>query len=732
MIRVSRGVVTFPDDLTEQWQFARQRLREFFASMPLSPSQRIQYQPKFDSLLWRKAESPLRTVFRDKCAYCEAAVRTSDGEVDHFRPKGGAVNLNGEKSPEHYWWLAYEWENLYLACRECVVAKGNKFPVKGRRAEIDTDWAEIELEKAILLDPCADEPEKHLVFSDEGIVTGATERGEVTIDILSLNRSSLVGPRAAEIKSLQNLLLSSVLRMIKDEPKIKAILHELLSPARPFAAASRQYVHRWLREKPKLWAHALTSEQYQDVLAMVEQTSGFISTRKVRSLTRKYKEAEKMIARASPRTSRASKNFFFQRSQFITTIEIFNFRIIKHLKIELDPRENQKPWLVLLGENGTGKSSILKAVTLALMSDEQRSHHGLKPSQFLRYKSRNGYIRVHLAGYRKPFELRFRRGDDEFESNNNKLHTLLFSYGGTRLLPYGGYKRPDGGGNARVGNLFDSFLPLTDAKSWLLSLRDKPFEYSARAIKQLLQHEGEGELKRRRGKQASVKLLFTSLGTSSTLEQLSDGYQSVVALAVDIMEVMLKHWDAVEDSEGIVLIDEIDAHLHPRWRIEILELLRHVFPRVQFIVTTHDPLCLVGTLPKEVYILRRDHQTKQVTIEQKDVPRGLTADQILTGFWFGLASTVDDETLRLLEDHRGLIRAGALETDLRRRSLEAELRSRLGVFADTSLERMAQSVTAEIMEEDMAESSRDIDPQLRSTIRERILRVVRERQQAQN
>jgi uncharacterized protein (TIGR02646 family) len=729
MIHISRGIVTFPDELAERCKRATNQLREFFAKLPLSPNQRIQRTPEFNSLLWNEASSALRTVFRDKCGYCETPLGLSEAEIDHFRPKGGAVNLNGEKSPEHYWWLAYEWKNLYSACRECVVAKGNKFPVKGERTGIDTDWTEVQREKPMLLDPCADDPEQHLVFSDEGLITATTERGEVTIDVLGLNRVMLVERRRSEIVSIQRVLLSSFVRMIGDEAATKTILLDLLSPSRPFAAASRQYIHRWIREKSALWKKSLTNQQAHDLIALVEPTSTFVSSRKVRTLTRRYKEAEEMIVGASPRTSRADRRFFFQRSQFITAIEIRNFKIFKHLKIELNLRENQKPWLILLGENGTGKSSILQAATLALMSEEQRSAYGLHAAHFLRHKSRAGYIRVHLAGYRKPFELRFRRGNDRFESNNNKLHTLLFSYGGTRLLPSSGYRRADVDGYARVGNLFNSFLPLADAKSWLISLRDKPFEYSARAIKQLLQHEGEGELKRQRGKKASVKLFFNSLQTSSTLEQLSGGYQSVVALAADIMQVMLTHWDAVEDSEGIVLIDEVDAHLHPRWRIEIIELLRKVFPRVQFILTTHDPLCLVGTLPGEVYILRRDLHTKQILVQQKDVPRGLTADQVLTGFWFGLSSTVDDDTLRLLDEHRNLMRSGVPANDLRRQELETQLRHRLGIFSDTSLERLAQSVTAEIMQENIVEGGREIDPQLRDDIREKVLRLVRERQQ---
>jgi predicted ATP-binding protein involved in virulence len=103
-----------------------------------------------------------------------------------------------------------------------------------------------------------------------------------------------------------------------------------------------------------------------------------------------------------------------------------------------------------------------------------------------------------------------------------------------------------------------------------------------------------------------------------TLESLSDGYQSVIALASDILEVMLRYYDEVKDSEGIVLIDEINVHLHPRWKVEIVNLLRDVFPRVQFLVTTHDPLCLMGSRPGEVHVLHTNPETKQVQAQQVD------------------------------------------------------------------------------------------------------------------
>ena len=86
-------------------------------------------------------------------------------------------------------------------------------------------------------------------------------------------------------------------------------------------------------------------------------------------------------------------------------------------------------------------------------------------------------------------------------------------------------------------------------------------------------------------------------GHEATWSQLSDGYHVFIALVADIARraVMLNEFDGVDAPkrvEGVVLIDEIDLHLHPRWQRVALPRLRKVFPRLQFVVTTHSPQVL--------------------------------------------------------------------------------------------------------------------------------------------
>ena len=112
-------------------------------------------------------------------------------------------------------------------------------------------------------------------------------------------------------------------------------------------------------------------------------------------------------------------------------------------------------------------------------------------------------------------------------------------------------------------------------------------------------------------------------------------------MCADIMISLLERWDDMQVAEGIVLLDEIEGHLHPSWKIEIVERLRRCFPRVTFLVTTHDPLCLKGLSDSEVVVLRRDESNRVRIMSSVPEFEDLRADQILTNpQLFGLPTTI--------------------------------------------------------------------------------------------
>lgn len=678
--------------------------REFYAR-PLSS--RLQERPIFNSEVWTETKPVLKELFNEKCAFCEVKLGASRvSEVDQFRPKGGSLNLDGDFAPDHYWWLAYEWFNLYLVCPQCNRNKASRFPVeghrvkvpKGSRAKLGASWyvRDLKIEKPLLLDPCEKgfDPDAHLIFDAEtGRVAGLTNRGKLTIEILDLNRSELVEGRKRVLSKVVTSVNGVIMGRLEPDWVFER-LKDVQKVTSEYAAAQRQCVARLLLENE----YALRDAKGIEKLGVLfkkgrthlpgEKSAREVHSKQVQKIIRASKA--QTIAKEKRKARRAGLN-----PQYITRIEIHNFRVIEDLVLDFPPSQTkEKSWMVLLGENGVGKSSVLKAVTLALQDNDYFTTAKLDARKILRVGSSSGNVKVYMTGYTEPFHLYFNKKGFK-KLNDNQLQTYCFGYGGTRLLPQDQHKPARTKGMVRAENLFDPFLPLINAKSWMLSLGHRPFGYSALALKDLLVRENKDRLFRRQGE---IKLRLADFNTSIPLEELSDGYQSMVALTADILKTMLDTWPSAEKSQGIVLLDEIDVHLHPRWKVEIVSRLRRTFPRVQFIITTHDPLCLMGTQSGEVHVLHRDANTERIVATQFDVPPGTTADRVLTGFWFGLPSTMDRSTLGMLQDYYRLERAKRTPVNQTRlRYLEKELRSRLGTFNDTSIDRMAQSVAAEVL-----------------------------------
>jgi uncharacterized protein (TIGR02646 family) len=148
----------------------------------------------------------------DKCCFCESKIRhVSFGDVEHFRPK--AACRSSADAPERkpgYYWLAYEWSNLYFACEQCNRRhKRNLFPLEDESARVVShhDAARLLAERPFYIDPGLDEPEEHIGFRREYAKASAgSQRGTLTIDALGLNRGPLSSRRRDHRKLLLTLL----------------------------------------------------------------------------------------------------------------------------------------------------------------------------------------------------------------------------------------------------------------------------------------------------------------------------------------------------------------------------------------------------------------------------------------------------------------------------------------------------------------------------------------------
>ena len=92
-------------------------------------------------------------------------------------------------------------------------------------------------------------------------------------------------------------------------------------------------------------------------------------------------------------------------------------------------------------------------------------------------------------------------------------------------------------------------------------------------------------------------MLLKRVGEDFELGALGDGYQSTTTWVIDLISWKMLHKPLrdLNGISGIVIIDEIEKHLHPRWQLTILSMLREAFPKVQFIATTHSPLVISGS-----------------------------------------------------------------------------------------------------------------------------------------
>lgn len=349
------------------------------------------------------------------------------------------------------------------------------------------------------------------------------------------------------------------------------------------------------------------------------------------------------------------------RSALLKEIRIRNFKAIEDLTIEIPEgvveistgplydrriRTSAVNWKMLLGENASGKSSILQAIALALYGSGIENEPPVEVKDVRRrgIGNRISYIQLFFRGFDRPIKLKLNKSGFKYEWMPD-YHTFVRAYGATRLFQSDGDKwdenRPSE--RIRVGNLFDPKYPVIDVDTWLMNLNDGDFNVAARAIRELIAGVGdtpagvENDIELHRNKNKNRVMLG-----DDTLNELSDGYRALLAMICDIMAGLGAGLSDMENALGIVLIDEIGAHLHPRLRMQVVSRMRYIFPRIQFIASTHEPLCLRGLFENEVDRIRRINGiVSQETIERS--PSSYRIDQLLTSEFFGLETTIDPE-----------------------------------------------------------------------------------------
>lgn len=371
---------------------------------------------------------------------------------------------------------------------------------------------------------------------------------------------------------------------------------------------------------------------------------------------------------------------------YIKCLRVKNVRLLAGQEFSFArPDGRPRLWTVILGDNGLCKSTILQSIALAALGPKLASSV-MRDAQSLRSEDREGETASIEACFTPPKEAGLFGHQDKAEDlklvlevqpsrhdflsgpatveSAERLDTLraqrtkgwfTVGYGVGRFLPRPGeVALPPDPIIDRLEGLFDARHKMLGVDFYeALRARRLGTQFS-RVLREILLsgvEEGEPllpwlagvELRGYGGVDSLSKLLETNrfsldiggrrLKLPAT--SLSDGYQGMLAWITDLLgHAFLEFGKGTrpEELQGLVLLDEIDLHLHPTWQRRIVPTLKRVFPLLQFIVTTHSPLVLAGFEREEVIRLKLDGT--EVRQDEAGIEPGmLTASEILTNYF---------------------------------------------------------------------------------------------------
>lgn len=343
---------------------------------------------------------------------------------------------------------------------------------------------------------------------------------------------------------------------------------------------------------------------------------------------------------------------------YVEGLTVTNARAIKRLELKFKPDECAG-WHVLLGDNGSGKTTVVRALSLTLM--------GIYNAHASRQDWSN-WTSGDSDGMSVDISLRCHKQDELLPSANPRNASRVgmhvgssaggpsFSYSGSltggkdapqprHWLPGGGWFsasfgpfRRFSGGDPEQAKLYRSYprlaphlsalgeeTALSESLRWLPELTiegsagaDQDRQSSARRTLEAVQNFLNGADLLPHGcriHEVTTEQVFVvdGNGTRVSIDEMSDGYRSVLCLTLELLRLMFDNLGtevglmAIRGGKvhlcGVVAIDEVDAHLHPAWQARIGEWFVERFPETQFLVTTHSPIICRSASRGSIWLL---------------------------------------------------------------------------------------------------------------------------------
>ena len=381
---------------------------------------------------------------------------------------------------------------------------------------------------------------------------------------------------------------------------------------------------------------------------------------------------------------------------YIESITISNFRTFREARIELTHGDRKPtkalptPKLanvnLLLGNNGLGKTTLLKAISLVALGPAV-ADSGIYPYRLVRrepdgspsmdpesesdlrqpegvailkatFKAhpqdrvpvRTVQSRITISQRGDLEQLRWAHEDEKiwhpiFSSSSDAF--FFVGYGATRRVEkreqadITSRKQSSFARAQRIQSLFEEAYSLLPLSAWLPAFKqENPGRYK-QVVDLINRMMGRGHY-RFTGEMEDEEYVFERGGLRVPFPALSDGYRAYLGWICDLLYhicITCPSGSKLVDNHGIVMVDEIDLHIHPNWQINLLRVLARALPNIQFILTSHSPL-VAGSLEwMNIILMAPGPKQSSRPRRIKEAIHGLDADQILLTDFFGMRST---------------------------------------------------------------------------------------------